>query len=76
MCGCFSPALAALRPFPSHVVVGAVGLEESACPPQGNVDIPWLGSIDDLPRILEQGEVDEVILLPSTSWKDRLLIGC
>ena len=69
----FLTSLTDLRPFPSPAVVGAIGLEESACHTPEEVGIPWLGRMDHLPRILEQIEVDEVILLSSTSWKDTLV---
>lgn len=67
----FLTSLTDLRPFLGHEIVGAIGLEESACQTQEGV--PWLGRIEHLPRILEQVEVDEVILLSSASWKDRFV---
>ncbi len=69
----FLSSLTDLRPSPGLDVVGAIGLEESACQTPEEAGIPWLGRLDSLPQVLEQVEIDEVILLSSASWKDTFV---
>lgn len=52
-------------------VVGLVGIQDGNAPTQSAV--PWLGHMDALPDILRRIQVDETILLSSTSWKDHLV---
>lgn len=54
-------------------IVGAISAQESDGPLPAECGVPWLGRLDDLPRLLEQVEADETILLSPTSWKDRLV---
>src|SRR5262249_34524731 len=35
--------------------------------------VPWLGSADELPRIVQEVTVDDVLLLSPTTWKDILV---
>jgi exopolysaccharide biosynthesis polyprenyl glycosylphosphotransferase len=35
--------------------------------------LPWLGTLDDLPRLLGEHGVDEVVLLSPLSWRDQLV---
>jgi len=62
-----------------HVdVVGAV-----AVAPDGNGNghtpapfvggLPWLGDVADLPRLLVEHDVGEIVLLSPLSWRDRLV---
>lgn len=68
----FLSGLPALHLFPALKVAGLVSLN-------GNREVgeelgtPWLGSADDLSRILREVSVDDVILLSSTTWKDTLV---
>ena len=69
----FLTSLADLRPFPSLDVVGMIGLQDSASQAPEDFDIPWLGTINDLPHVLGHVAVDETILLSPTSWKDTFV---
>ncbi|MGH7964289.1 MAG: sugar transferase, partial [Candidatus Binatia bacterium] len=40
---------------------------------QDGANLPWLGSADDLPRIMQEVEVDEVIVLSPPTWKDSFV---
>jgi exopolysaccharide biosynthesis polyprenyl glycosylphosphotransferase len=35
--------------------------------------VPWLGRADDLPKIMKENTVDEVILLSQPTWKDAFI---
>ncbi|HKA55545.1 MAG TPA: sugar transferase [Candidatus Binatia bacterium] len=68
----FLSSLPELRPFPDFAVAGLVSLNgRSGAPDEGGV--PWLGSTDDLPRIIQQVRVDDVLLLSPATWKDVLV---
>lgn len=67
----FVANLAHLHPMVRVEVVGLVGLQDEEAPAESVV--PWLGHVDALPDILRRVEVDETILLSSTSWKDHLV---
>ncbi len=67
----FVANLAHLHPMRRVEVVGLVGLRDGEAPAESVV--PWLGHVDALPDILRRVEVDETILLSSTSWKDHLV---
>lgn len=68
----FLATLSTLRPFPELQVVGLVSLNGSG-PPQHSGGVPWLGSSDQLSRILNRVSVDDVILLSPTTWKDAFV---
>jgi exopolysaccharide biosynthesis polyprenyl glycosylphosphotransferase len=62
-----------------HVdIVGAVAVASES---QGNEhapspfigDLPWLGDVSDLPRLLVEHDVGEIVLLSPLSWRDRLV---
>jgi exopolysaccharide biosynthesis polyprenyl glycosylphosphotransferase len=36
-------------------------------------DVPWLGHVDDLPRLLKEIPIDEVIILSAPTWKDSFV---
>ncbi|MCC6847246.1 MAG: sugar transferase [Deltaproteobacteria bacterium] len=36
-------------------------------------DLPWLGDAGDLPRLLVEHDVGEIVLLSPLSWRDRLV---
>ena len=59
------------------VAVGANGTQESAAAMYRLVGTPgappWLGGIDDLPRLLIAHDVGEIILLSPLSWRDQLV---
>jgi exopolysaccharide biosynthesis polyprenyl glycosylphosphotransferase len=68
----FLATLSTLRPFPELHVVGLVSLNGSG-PFRAELGAPWLGSSEQLNRILRQVSVDDVILLSPTTWKDSLV---
>lgn len=68
----FLATLSTLRPFPELQVVGLVSFN-GAGPPRSELNVPWLGSSDQLPKILRRVSVDDVILLSPTTWKDSLI---
>ncbi len=64
------------------VAVGPNGTHEGAtgraAAPQDLVasplaGLPWLGTLDDLPRLLQEHDVGEIVLLSPLSWRDRLV---
>jgi exopolysaccharide biosynthesis polyprenyl glycosylphosphotransferase len=55
----------------SDLSVSSSDSSVSAGPVEGN--IPWLGSADDLPNIVQEIAVDDVILLSSATWKDSFV---
>ncbi|MEO6026394.1 MAG: sugar transferase [Candidatus Binatia bacterium] len=63
-------------------VVGAVSVaaaDEShghgrgATPSPFVAGLPWLGEVGDLPRLLVEHDVGEIVLLSPLSWRDRLV---
>lgn len=56
-------------------VVGAIRVEGfgPAGEPVSNSDLMWLGGTRDLARVVEEGRVDQVILVPSESGREGLL---
>jgi len=36
---------------------------------------PWLGTLDDLPRLMSEHDVGEIVLLSPLSWRDQLVDG-
>jgi exopolysaccharide biosynthesis polyprenyl glycosylphosphotransferase len=60
-----------------HVdIVGAVavaGDANGATPSPFIGDLPWLGDVADLPRLLAEHDVAEIVLLSPLSWRDRLV---
>lgn len=68
----FLATLSTLRPFPELHVVGLVSLN-GASPSRNDLGAPWLGSSDQLGRILRRVSVDDVILLSPTTWKDSFV---
>jgi len=67
----FVANLAHLHPTARVEVVGLVGIQDGDAPVE--LVVPWLGCVDALPDILRRVEVDETIILSSTSWKDDLI---
>ena len=59
------------------VAVGPNGTHESAAALYRLVGTagapPWLGGIDDLPRLLAEHDVGEIVLLSPLSWRDQLV---
>ena len=68
----FLTNLESLQPFQKLHVVGFVSLN-GAGPSQRDFLTPWLGSSDQLGHILREVEVDDVILLSPTTWKDSFV---
>jgi exopolysaccharide biosynthesis polyprenyl glycosylphosphotransferase len=68
----FLSGLPELRPFPEFTIAGLVSLNgrNSAREEDG---VPWLGSTDELPRILQEVRIDDVLLLSPATWKDILV---
>jgi exopolysaccharide biosynthesis polyprenyl glycosylphosphotransferase len=57
-----------------HVdIVGIVAVGSDGVPPIVGDGPPWLGTIADLPRLLTEHDVGEVILLSPFSWRDQLV---
>lgn len=68
----FLATLTSLRPFPELRVVGFVSLN-GASGTRNQQATPWLGSSENLDRILRRVQVDDVILLSPTTWKDSFV---
>ncbi|MBI3302309.1 MAG: sugar transferase, partial [Deltaproteobacteria bacterium] len=68
----FLSGLPALRPFPELKIAGLVSLNASS-EAQEELGVPWLGSADELSRIVREVSVDDVILLSPTTWKDAFV---
>jgi len=68
----FLSGLPELRPFPEFAIAGLVSLNgrSGARDEEG---VPWLGSTDELPRIIQEVRVDDVLLLSPATWKDVLV---
>jgi exopolysaccharide biosynthesis polyprenyl glycosylphosphotransferase len=62
-----------------HVdIVGAVavvgdGTSNGHTPSPFVGGLPWLGDVNDLPRLLVEHDVGEIVLLSPLSWRDRLV---
>jgi exopolysaccharide biosynthesis polyprenyl glycosylphosphotransferase len=61
-----------------HVdVVGAVAVDaegaNGATPAPFIGNLPWLGEVGDLARLLAEHDVGEIVLLSPLSWRDRLV---
>ena len=57
-----------------HVdVVGAVTVKPDGGRPAMTNGVPWLGGLDDLPRLLSEHAVGEIVLLSPLSWRDQLV---
>ena len=57
-----------------HVdVVGAVAVESNGSHARAPGDPPWLGTLGDLPRLLAEHDVGEIVLLSPLSWRDQLV---
>ena len=68
----FLANLESLQPLQKLHVMGFVSLN-GASPPHSDFGVPWLGSSDQLGRILRRVKVDDVILLSPTTWKDSFV---
>jgi len=68
----FLSSLPELHPFPTFTVAGLVTLNGGSGV-QAEAGVPWLGSADELPRIVQKVTVDDVLLLSPTTWKDVLV---
>ena len=68
----FLSGLPELRPFPEFAVAGLVSLNGSSSAGE-EAGVPWLGSADELPRIVQEVKVDDVLLLSPATWKDILV---
>jgi exopolysaccharide biosynthesis polyprenyl glycosylphosphotransferase len=68
----FLAGLPELRPFPEFAIAGLVSLNGRSNLREG-YGVPWLGSADELPRILQEVPVDDVLLLSPATWKDILV---
>jgi exopolysaccharide biosynthesis polyprenyl glycosylphosphotransferase len=68
-----------------HVdVVGAVSVTSNGTPESAAAMYrlvgtsgapPWLGTLDDLPRLMSEHDVGEIVLLSPLSWRDQLVDG-
>ncbi len=54
-------------------VVGAVTVDGVPGPVGGPGTPPWLGTLGDLPRLLVQYDIGDVVLLSPISWRDQLV---
>jgi exopolysaccharide biosynthesis polyprenyl glycosylphosphotransferase len=68
----FLSGLPALHLFPELTVRGLVSLNGRS-EAREELGIPWLGSADDLGRIVREVKVDDVILLSPHTWKDAFV---
>jgi len=59
------------------VAVGPNGSQESAAAMYRMVGTsgvpPWLGTVHDLPRLMGEHDVEEIVLLSPLSWRDQLV---
>lgn len=55
------------------VAVAADGAGNGHTPPRLAGGLPWLGGAADLPRLLAEHDVGEIVLLSPLSWRDRLV---
>ncbi len=77
----FLDLLPALRPFPALQVAGLVSLNglngfyrhNGNAAVQEDLGVPWLGDASELERIVHEVQVDDIILLASTTWKDAFV---
>ncbi len=53
------------------IAVGTDGIGATPGPFVGA--LPWLGEVTDLPRLLVEHDVGEIVLLSPLSWRDRLV---
>ncbi len=68
----FLAGLPELSPFPEFAVAGLVSLNGDSSAGE-EAGVPWLGSADELPRIVQEAKVDDVLLLSPVTWKDILV---
>ncbi|MBI3796937.1 MAG: sugar transferase [Deltaproteobacteria bacterium] len=68
----FLAGLPELRPFPEFAIAGLVSLNGHSNQRE-DYGVPWMGSADELPRILQEAPVDDVLLLSPATWKDVLV---
>ena len=68
----FLAGLPELRPFPEFAVAGLVSLNGGSSAGE-EAGVPWLGSADELPRIVQEAKVDDILLLSPVTWKDILV---
>ena len=68
----FLSGLPELRPFPEFAIAGLVSLNGRHNFGE-EYEMPWLGSTDELPRILQEVQIDDVLLLSPATWKDILV---
>ena len=54
-------------------VVGAVAVSPNGTRASSPGDPPWLGTVADLPRLLVEHDVSEIVLLSPLSWRDQLV---
>jgi len=57
---------------PGLVLVGLVSAD-GPVPDTRHSSVPWLGSVEDLPRLMREHAVEEVILLSQPTWKDSFI---
>lgn len=65
----FLADMAELLHFPELQIAGLVSVNGKP-DMRENERVPWLGSAAELPRIMHEVEVDEVIMLSPPTWKD------
>lgn len=68
----FLAGLPDLLHVPGLTIVGLIGVDTGVAA-QDNMRVPWLGGVEDLPRIMRENGVDEVILLSQPTWKDSFI---
>jgi exopolysaccharide biosynthesis polyprenyl glycosylphosphotransferase len=57
---------------PGLVLVGLVAADGPP-PALPHPTVPWLGSVEDLPRLMREHGIEEVILLSQPTWKDSFI---
>ncbi len=57
---------------PGLILVGLVTVD-GPTPVAAHPSVPWLGSVEDLPQLMRQHSIEEVILLSQPTWKDSFI---
>lgn len=57
---------------PGLVLVGLVAADGQA-PVTAYSTVPWIGSVDNLPDLMREYDIEEVILLSQPTWKDSFI---
>lgn len=58
--------------LPGLTIVGMVSVDGKKVDAE-TARVPWLGSVEELPRVMHTYEIDEVIFLSQPTWKDAFI---